>query len=277
MKPRLKPRRLRNSARIRHPCLRCVLDALEQLRSGDPERPRQLGDSSHARLALAALDLRDMGHMEIGAVRQTFLAKPHSYLTRRRLAAKTGVDSIYDHDPACGSRRPSGRVVRQCQGRPDQSGPAHQCRLRGLASIRRPKKLCARRCRARPGGVLRSGRYGWMGSKPTTPHRIHAPPARSVYERGIGSPADPGKVERNCESKGTDTHYSPVRQGHRIRLLLAATANIHGVPLLTHNIQDFRIISDLTDVCDPSALQPVKPEPATESVSDDEQEEPPAT
>jgi hypothetical protein len=69
----------------------------------------------------------------------------------------------------------------------------------------------------------------------------------------------------------------PVRQGHRIRLLLAATANIHGVPLLTHNIHDFRIISDLTDVCDPSALQPVKPEPATESVSDDEQEEPPAT
>jgi hypothetical protein len=62
-----------------------------------------------------------------------------------------------------------------------------------------------------------------------------------------------------------------------IDLVLAATANMHGVPLLTHNTDDFRIISDLTDIRDPSALQPVKPEPATESVSDDEQEEPPAT
>lgn len=62
-----------------------------------------------------------------------------------------------------------------------------------------------------------------------------------------------------------------------IDLVLAATANVHGVPLLTHNTDGFRIISDLTDIRDPSALQPVKPEPATESVSDDEQEEPPAT
>ena len=37
-----------------------------------------------------------------------------------------------------------------------------------------------------------------------------------------------------------------------IDLVLAATANIHGVPLLTHNVGDFQIISDLTDARDPS-------------------------
>jgi toxin FitB len=52
--------------------------------------------------------------------------------------------------------------------------------------------------------------------------------------------------------------------------VLAATANIHGVPLLTHNTSDFQIISDLTDAREPSALQATKSEP------DEEQEEPPA-
>ncbi len=32
-----------------------------------------------------------------------------------------------------------------------------------------------------------------------------------------------------------------------IDLAIAATANVHGVPLLTHNTSDFEIISDLTD------------------------------
>lgn len=41
-----------------------------------------------------------------------------------------------------------------------------------------------------------------------------------------------------------------------IDLAIAATANIHGVPLLTHNISDFQIISDLTDARDPSAPSP---------------------
>ncbi len=41
-----------------------------------------------------------------------------------------------------------------------------------------------------------------------------------------------------------------------IDLALAATANVHGVPLLTHNTADFQIISDLTDARDPS--EPVR-------------------
>lgn len=49
--------------------------AVEQLRSGYSERPRQLGDRTHARLPLAALDLRYMGHVEVGAVRKPFLAQ----------------------------------------------------------------------------------------------------------------------------------------------------------------------------------------------------------
>lgn len=32
-----------------------------------------------------------------------------------------------------------------------------------------------------------------------------------------------------------------------IDLAIAATANVHGAPLLTHNANDFEIISDLTD------------------------------
>ncbi|UQX11505.1 PIN domain-containing protein [Candidatus Mycobacterium methanotrophicum] len=37
-----------------------------------------------------------------------------------------------------------------------------------------------------------------------------------------------------------------------IDLAIAATANVHGVPLLTHNVGDFQIISDLTDARHPS-------------------------
>lgn len=33
-----------------------------------------------------------------------------------------------------------------------------------------------------------------------------------------------------------------------VDLAIAATANVHGVPLLTHNAKDFAIISDLIDV-----------------------------
>ena len=39
-----------------------------------------------------------------------------------------------------------------------------------------------------------------------------------------------------------------------IDLVIAATANVHGVPVLTHNIADFQIISDLTDARHPSEL-----------------------
>ncbi|HXN38296.1 MAG TPA: PIN domain-containing protein [Solirubrobacteraceae bacterium] len=66
-----------------------------------------------------------------------------------------------------------------------------------------------------------------------------------------------------------------------IDLVLAATANVHGVPLVSHNTSDFQIIGDLTDVRDPSALQPPQqsPEskPAVQPVSNEEQEEPPTT
>jgi len=33
-------------------------------------------------------------------------------------------------------------------------------------------------------------------------------------------------------------------------LAIAATANVHGVALLTHNVKDFKIIEDLVDVRD---------------------------
>ncbi|OBG19420.1 twitching motility protein PilT [Mycolicibacterium celeriflavum] len=33
-----------------------------------------------------------------------------------------------------------------------------------------------------------------------------------------------------------------------VDLVIAATANVYGVPLLTHNIRDFQIIGDLVDV-----------------------------
>jgi predicted nucleic acid-binding protein len=36
-----------------------------------------------------------------------------------------------------------------------------------------------------------------------------------------------------------------------VDLAIAATANVHGVPLLTPNLSDFRIISDLVDVREP--------------------------
>ena len=38
------------------------------------------------------------------------------------------------------------------------------------------------------------------------------------------------------------------RRRRTVDLVIAATANVHGVPLLTHNIRDFQIISDLVDV-----------------------------
>ena len=38
-----------------------------------------------------------------------------------------------------------------------------------------------------------------------------------------------------------------------VDLAIAATANVHGVPLLTHNIRDFQIIDDLIDVRHPPA------------------------
>lgn len=41
-----------------------------------------------------------------------------------------------------------------------------------------------------------------------------------------------------------------------IDLAIAATANDHGVPLLTHHTKDFQIISDLVDVRRPTDLQP---------------------
>lgn len=45
-----------------------------------------------------------------------------------------------------------------------------------------------------------------------------------------------------------------------VDLVIAATANIHHVPLLTHNFGDFQIIIDLVDVRSPSELQSTEPE-----------------
>jgi toxin FitB len=36
-----------------------------------------------------------------------------------------------------------------------------------------------------------------------------------------------------------------------VDLAIAATANVHGVPLLTHNIRDFQLVDDLVDVRSP--------------------------
>jgi toxin FitB len=44
-----------------------------------------------------------------------------------------------------------------------------------------------------------------------------------------------------------------------IDLAIAATANVHRVPLLTDNVDDFRLIEDLVDVQRPSALQAEAP------------------
>jgi toxin FitB len=51
-------------------------------------------------------------------------------------------------------------------------------------------------------------------------------------------------------------------------LAIAATANAHGVPLLTHNGGDFQIISDLTDARAPSAAQQTMEAPPTEPPAD---------
>jgi toxin FitB len=51
-------------------------------------------------------------------------------------------------------------------------------------------------------------------------------------------------------------------------LAIAATANAHGVPLLTHNGGDFQIISDLTDARSPSAAQQTMEAPPTEPPAD---------
>jgi predicted nucleic acid-binding protein len=55
-----------------------------------------------------------------------------------------------------------------------------------------------------------------------------------------------------------------------IDLVIAATANIHGVPLLTHNTGDFMIIGDLIDARHPSDLQPPESEPGADSPAADD-------
>jgi predicted nucleic acid-binding protein len=62
-----------------------------------------------------------------------------------------------------------------------------------------------------------------------------------------------------------------------IDLVLAATANVHGVPLLTHNTSDFQIIDDLTDIRDPSTLQRVEAGSPAEPTTDEDPGEAPAT
>ncbi|MGH3563930.1 MAG: PIN domain-containing protein [Mycobacterium sp.] len=55
-------------------------------------------------------------------------------------------------------------------------------------------------------------------------------------------------------------------QPHRrsIDLAIAATANIHGAPLLTHNTGDFQIISDLVDTRNPLEPGSARPERAAD-------------
>ena len=51
-----------------------------------------------------------------------------------------------------------------------------------------------------------------------------------------------GSTDRRRKDRGG----KPCRRA--VDLVIAATANVHGVPLLTPNLSDFRIISDLVDV-----------------------------
>jgi predicted nucleic acid-binding protein len=51
-------------------------------------------------------------------------------------------------------------------------------------------------------------------------------------------------------------------------LAIAATANAHGVPLLTQNGGDFQIINDLTDARDPSTAQETETDGPAESSDD---------
>jgi predicted nucleic acid-binding protein len=46
-------------------------------------------------------------------------------------------------------------------------------------------------------------------------------------------------------------------------LAIAATANVHQVPLLTENLVDFQIISDLVDARSPAHAESEPPEPTT--------------
>ncbi len=57
-----------------------------------------------------------------------------------------------------------------------------------------------------------------------------------------------------------------------IDLVLAATANVHGVPLLTRDIADFQIIADLIDARDPSALEPPESDSIAEADAEAEAE-----
>lgn len=61
-----------------------------------------------------------------------------------------------------------------------------------------------------------------------------------------------------------------------IDLALAATANVHGVPLLTHNTADFQIIGDLTDARDPADAYPNEPEAPGAALREGRNEDPPA-
>jgi hypothetical protein len=52
-----------------------AVDTVEQVGRGHFQSFRQLGDGADARLAFAALDLRDVGHVEVSHVGETFLAE----------------------------------------------------------------------------------------------------------------------------------------------------------------------------------------------------------
>lgn len=53
-----------------------------------------------------------------------------------------------------------------------------------------------------------------------------------------------------------------------VDFVIAATANIHGVPLLTHNTGDFQIIRDLVDVRHPSEVEPSEPGASSQAVDE---------
>ncbi|OHU99496.1 PIN domain-containing protein [Mycobacterium talmoniae] len=56
----------------------------------------------------------------------------------------------------------------------------------------------------------------------------------------------------------------PLRR-RAVDLVIAATAKVHDVPLLTDNFADFQIISDLVDVRSPAELRSTEPESGADS------------
>ena len=72
---------------------------------------------------------------------------------------------------------------------------------------------------------------------------------------------DPLPLDATVARECGKLHAAVVQRGGQPRrrsfdLVIAATANVHGVPLLTMNVADFGLIEDLVDLRSPRSLLP---------------------